>query len=233
MTPRFRRNEKTLKLIIKKYGKNLILVGHSLGGKIAEKLGEKYNMRSITFNCGLSPIELFKKKKKQNLNKDYRTKFDIVSAASLRSGEQETIKKKSGKIFHSIENFLLDAEKDIMNGGSYSLFTNSRKYYIHTHTPQCTHTHKETEKKNVYNSNNKMQTYCMKCKKKTGNKHEHVIKGKRTRLSSECACGCKKSQFIKGSGVSVSTKKVVKRVKKVVNETEDLVKNFISMLNEK
>ena len=55
LTPRYRVAKKWVKSAIKKYGKkNVVVVGHSLGGALSKALGRSLGVRAKTFNAGAS-----------------------------------------------------------------------------------------------------------------------------------------------------------------------------------
>ena len=82
---RFKHAESIQHKAEKKYGrKNIVTIGHSLGGRIAEKVGKK-SSEIVTYNKAVTPrsiVESYIKpySKKQT---DIRTKTDPVSAGAL------------------------------------------------------------------------------------------------------------------------------------------------------
>lgn len=92
---RFKHAKKIQKLAEKKYGaNNVTTLGHSLGGRIAEKVGQK-SAKVITYNKAATPRSILTKtSKKQH---DIRTKNDPVSLLSV-------FQKKSNKTRHIASN---------------------------------------------------------------------------------------------------------------------------------
>tara|TARA_B110000908_G_C10112653_1_gene383794 strand:- start:260 stop:856 length:597 start_codon:yes stop_codon:yes gene_type:complete len=59
-TQRYKDDKASLKELIKKRGgvDNIKLTGHSLGGKVAAKLGEEFGIETNTYNKGSTPLQL-------------------------------------------------------------------------------------------------------------------------------------------------------------------------------
>lgn len=77
---RFKHGKKVQKAAQKKYGKeNITTMGHSLGGRIAEKFG-KNTHQVITFNKAAVPHTWFKNR--PGNQHDIRVKYDLVSLGS-------------------------------------------------------------------------------------------------------------------------------------------------------
>lgn len=68
------------KIAVRKYGrKNIVTIGHSLGGKVAEIVGVKGKL-ILTYNKAVSYESMFHSPSNQ---KDIRSKFDIVSGLGI------------------------------------------------------------------------------------------------------------------------------------------------------
>ena len=91
--PRIKRSKDVYEKVIDKYsGKTPTLIGHSLGGHIAEVVGEhdKANKKVITYNKGAGLGDIAKKINKNQT--DIRTGGDLISALSLtQSGGKKII----------------------------------------------------------------------------------------------------------------------------------------------
>ena len=102
---RFQHSKKIQKQAEQKYGsKNITTVGHSLGGRLAEKYG-KHSDKIVTFNKAATPTSI-RKKTKENQT-DIRTTRDPVSYLSKYQkgqGKKESIKSKTYNLVgeHSI-----------------------------------------------------------------------------------------------------------------------------------
>jgi len=93
--PRIKRSKDVYEKVKEKYvGKTPTLIGHSLGGHIAELVGEsnKDNKKVITYNKGAGLGDIGKKINKNQT--DIRTGSDLISALSLtqKGGKKITIK---------------------------------------------------------------------------------------------------------------------------------------------
>ena len=116
--------DKKIKDKYKPLGYSIVIVGHSLGGKIAYESAKENKLKAYLYNAahggsltdavvskdkikkalGLSS----KKEKKAEKNiKSYNTKLDPVSiTARNRAGKNIEVKQKKGKDVHTIDNFL-------------------------------------------------------------------------------------------------------------------------------
>jgi hypothetical protein len=81
--PRIKRSKDVYEKVKEKYGRLTTLIGHSLGGKIAELVGEsdKDLKKVITYNKGAGIGDIGKKINKNQT--DIRTGSDLISALSL------------------------------------------------------------------------------------------------------------------------------------------------------
>lgn len=93
-SPRFRRSEKVLTAVRKKYNKPIAIYGHSLGGAISSSVG-KGNDKIITVDGGVGWGGIGRKIGSNETS--IRTSNDIVSALSntQSGGRKVTIKDKS------------------------------------------------------------------------------------------------------------------------------------------
>jgi predicted esterase YcpF (UPF0227 family) len=94
------------------------LTGHSLGGSVAHYIGDKYNEKSVVFNAGSTPVELYTNKILGN--KPSKTKFyitdtlDLISNSSIITENKKNINIIKTKDYnkkyllgsHSIDNYL-------------------------------------------------------------------------------------------------------------------------------
>lgn len=55
-TQRYKESEDATRKVLGKYGKNVTLSGYSLGGAVADKLGQQMEMESVVFNPGSNPL---------------------------------------------------------------------------------------------------------------------------------------------------------------------------------
>eukprot|EP00965_Chrysotila_dentata_P125227 4140244-Pleurochrysis_carterae.AAC.8 len=93
---------------------SLSVVGHSLGGTIAEELTRKEQVRSYVFNEGSSPMSWLTEEDDTSIDKTthsnmttyYRSSYDSISLASSISNP-DTVTVESPSIFapHTVENF--------------------------------------------------------------------------------------------------------------------------------
>jgi alpha-beta hydrolase superfamily lysophospholipase len=92
---RFKHAKKIQKKTEKKYGaQNVITMGHSLGGRIAEKVGKK-SSQIITYNKAATPKSILKPTPKKQ--KDIRTSGDVVSKlATLQKHKNKMTTINSG-----------------------------------------------------------------------------------------------------------------------------------------
>ena len=90
---RFNEPKEILNKVKKKYtDKNIDLLGHSLGAKIAETLGDDPQVKNIiTLNKPTTPKDLIKKTKINDKQYDIRTTGDLVSALQPLQTDQNDI----------------------------------------------------------------------------------------------------------------------------------------------
>ncbi len=80
-----------------KYGVAPITVGHSRGGYMAEKAGERVQGKTITYNKAVLPVDIGKTIRKDQT--DIRTNLDLVSLPSItQRGKKRTINVKANPI---------------------------------------------------------------------------------------------------------------------------------------
>lgn len=97
---RFNEPKEILNKIKQKYtDKNIDLIGHSLGAKIAETLGDDPQVKNIiTLNKPTTPKDLFNKTKINNKQYDIRTTGDLVSVLQpFQTGQNDIIIKSETK----------------------------------------------------------------------------------------------------------------------------------------
>lgn len=94
---RFKHAKKIQKLTEKKYGaQNVTTMGHSLGGRLAEKVGKK-SSQIITYNKAATPKSIMKAT--PHNQKDIRTSGDLVSKlATLQRHKKKMTTIKSGLV---------------------------------------------------------------------------------------------------------------------------------------
>lgn len=98
---RFSHAKKIQKLAEKKYGKtNVTTMGHSLGGRIAEKVGKK-SAQIITFNKAATPKSILTKTPKKQ--QDIRTSGDLVSKLATLQKHSTPMKTISSKTLNPIK----------------------------------------------------------------------------------------------------------------------------------
>jgi hypothetical protein len=114
MTGRVTEFRKVAETVAEKVGKdNLTFVGHSLGGTIANDVGDMMGVRAITFNMGTTPMKwirdplgtlarFFFKKKNDDIH--FKTVDDPVSPWE-DEGQTVNILGKTGEAAHGIINF--------------------------------------------------------------------------------------------------------------------------------
>ncbi len=83
-----------------KYGTAPTTYGHSRGGLISERAGEKYGGKSYTYNKAALPEDVFKKIRPEQT--DYRKKGDIVSLPSYFQTGGKKIERKDKAIFSNV-----------------------------------------------------------------------------------------------------------------------------------
>lgn len=101
--PRIKRSKDVYKKVKEKYsGKTPTLIGHSLGGHIAELVGEsnKDLKKVITYNKGAGIGDIGKKINKNQT--DIRTGSDLISALSLTQKGGKKITVKNTKYFNPL-----------------------------------------------------------------------------------------------------------------------------------
>ena len=118
-TPRYKEEERLVKEVIAKYGKdNVELTGHSLGGTIAKDLSRQTGVKATTYNKGSSTKDFVegvidrvavkvnpkgKRAKTAKLTTNYRTKYDPVSLMGATAVNTKLVKPTKG--VHTIESF--------------------------------------------------------------------------------------------------------------------------------
>jgi hypothetical protein len=119
-TKYYKAADKATKAMIDKYGaNNVILSGHSLGGRTAGGLSIKYNVPSIIYNEGSSPLD-YKYNRAENKQTTHFTTnsisdivIDPLSITSIIDSNKKTIKQevkdapnKTYLQIHGLDNFL-------------------------------------------------------------------------------------------------------------------------------
>lgn len=97
---RFNEPKEILNKIKQKYtDKNIDVIGHSLGAKIAETLGDDPRVKNvITLNKPTTPKDLITQSKTNNKQYDIRTTGDLVSVLQpLKTGQNDIIIQSSTK----------------------------------------------------------------------------------------------------------------------------------------
>jgi hypothetical protein len=119
-TKYYKAADKITKAIIDKYGlNNVILSGHSLGGRAAGGLSIKYNIPSIIYNEGSSPLDKVYNRTENKQTTHFTTNsisdivIDPLSISSIIESNKKTIKQevkdapnKTYLQIHSLDNFL-------------------------------------------------------------------------------------------------------------------------------
>lgn len=108
---RLHSDERILRDVIKAYGRNVILTGHSLGGYIGSRLAIKYRLWGKFFNIGSSPSDLESMSSKKIIHyttNNIREKLiDPLSITSvLRDNFRVIIIKPKINDLHALTNFL-------------------------------------------------------------------------------------------------------------------------------
>ncbi len=96
--------------------KNLLITGHSLGGFVGVNLSEKFNIRSVLFNIGCSPLDT-KGVRRNSQNIIHITTNDLrrippiidilsISALYLYRFRYYIVPVKKGLSIHTIDNFI-------------------------------------------------------------------------------------------------------------------------------
>jgi predicted esterase YcpF (UPF0227 family) len=98
-----------------KYGDNIILSGHSLGGRISGGLSQKYRIPAIIYNQGSSPLDFAYNKAENKLTTHFSTNslknltIDPLSVSSMLGQAKHitvaTDKPTIGLPAHSLSNF--------------------------------------------------------------------------------------------------------------------------------
>lgn len=103
-TNRYKEAKSTLEKAKKKYKpKETAIVGHSLGGAIAQKIGDKSD-KVTTFNGAVLPFQ-----KSHTNETNYRTRGDVVSAFGINQKHTKTL-NSSTPIIGRVDNFLKNHE---------------------------------------------------------------------------------------------------------------------------
>ena len=140
---RFSRSEKVALRTLDKYGKNVTVTGHSLGGSIGQEIAMKHDLDAHIFNSAESAIQNISKKTLEVLGQDtsrithYRTHGDIVSLSNIHPSVNVGTKLSLGLdplSQHSIENFYDDKAK-IVRGG----FVSDKLEKMATHSAYLSH----------------------------------------------------------------------------------------------
>lgn len=116
---RFEYAKDMLEKIENKYGKeNVNVVGHSLGAKIAETIGDEGNKNIITYNKPVLPFRGSTKKKNQV---DIKTTYDPVSLLDRKGKKDIVLKSKTIDPLreHSLAALNDYLDDDIQIGGKY------------------------------------------------------------------------------------------------------------------
>ena len=100
-TKRYQESERMFTKLKSRYGENIILSGHSLGGRIAGGLSQKYNCPAIIYNQGSSPLDFAYNKAENKLATHFTTNslknltIDPLSVSSFL-GQAKNITVDSG-----------------------------------------------------------------------------------------------------------------------------------------
>ena len=119
-TKRFKHAQKVYDRVVSKYGKdNLILVGHSLGSSLAEKVGKKNKDEIYTLNKPVTPVDILKGKRVPKNQTDIRTSNDVVSISRpFQKGKKEiTIPSDSLNLLDEHKTDKLEKLNGVMIGG--------------------------------------------------------------------------------------------------------------------
>ena len=112
-TKRYQQAERMFLQLRSKYGENIILSGHSLGGRIAGGLSQKYQCPAIIYNQGSSPLDYSYNKAENKQTTHFTTNslknitIDPLSVSSML-GNQKNITvgtESNGLPAHGIGNF--------------------------------------------------------------------------------------------------------------------------------
>ena len=102
---RFKEAVEITESVLKNY-KDVIVTGHSLGGKLAFDISKKFGLPAIVFNMGSSPLNVGSNDKSVHFNTN-KSGFDYLSASSYYLDDQKTVdvvKKLDNS--HTIDNFI-------------------------------------------------------------------------------------------------------------------------------
>ena len=140
-TERYKRSEEVFEKTKNKYGNNIIVTGHSLGGGISSHIGEKYDVEGHHYNPGLSATQVFNKDHYNNESTQtiYRTKLDPVSIGGEIIGDHQpkrdvkTIGNDSNHHAHALENFYSNNAKRTEDNTGYYVKKERLKTTIERH----------------------------------------------------------------------------------------------------
>ncbi len=100
-TVRFKSSDRMSTMSQYKYGKGktIIEVGHSLGGALAEEIGQKYNRKSIALNMGTTPLKDYSKVDRVK-HRHHRTSGDPISSFDPYATHRTSTHKKPAVSVH-------------------------------------------------------------------------------------------------------------------------------------
>jgi predicted esterase YcpF (UPF0227 family) len=155
-TERFKRSEEVFEKTRDKYGGDITITGHSLGGGISLHISEKYDVKGHHFNPAISPTQVFNKDHYTNNSNQiiYRTKLDPVSiGAEIISDHQpnrtiETISNDENSHAHAMTNFYSDKAKRT---------TDNKKFEVRKETLKTTIDRHKSAFKRLYDAYKKAQ----------------------------------------------------------------------------
>ena len=124
-TKYYKAADETTKKLIDRYGAgNIVLSGHSLGGRTAGGLSIKYDVPAIIYNEGSSPLDYVYNKTENKQTTHFTTNsirdiiIDPLSITSIIDSTKKTIRQdvkdapnKTYLQIHSLDNFLLNNKK--------------------------------------------------------------------------------------------------------------------------
>lgn len=114
--PRNRAINSVVKNAKKKYGDNIVMAGHSLGGRVASDVAEKHGLRGVVYSQGSAPRDFLgsltsRIKKLAGLKSDkvesHRTRGDLISVSRAADSETQG-KTRAGESAHSLSQFVPD-----------------------------------------------------------------------------------------------------------------------------